>query len=229
MSITNAAAFRRRAGAAAIIAFFCLLLASTLLEPTDSHASSDQLRAAAAHPGAMQASAWCEILAGMLAPVVVLTLMHIVRRRGVVLAHVGGILGILSSAGGTMIGLHSLFIVALAENGGGTSNAVLTRLDDIAPAVPVLFFALPVALTLLAVADARAGLVPRWVIPAAVLFLLADFVPAPGAEIAQLALGLAAFGRIAYRILGMSDTEWESGPATGTLPPARPATAPTAA
>jgi len=94
MSITSAPAFRRRAGGTAIIAFFCLLLASTLLEPTDSHANSDQLRAAAAHPAAMQASAWCEILAGMLAPVVVLTLMHIVRRRGVVLAHIGGILGI---------------------------------------------------------------------------------------------------------------------------------------
>ena len=133
MSITNAPAFRRRAGATAIIALFCLLLASTLLEPTGSTANSDQLRAAAAHPAAMQASAWCEILAGMLAPVVVITLMHIVRRRGVVLAHVGGILGILGSAGGTMIGLHSLFIVALAQDGGGAGNAALTRLDHIDP------------------------------------------------------------------------------------------------
>jgi len=228
MSITNASAFRRRAGATAIIAFFCLLAASTLLEPTDSHANSDQLRAAAAHPGAMQASAWCEILAGMLAPVVVITLMHIVRRRGVVLAHIGGILGILGSASGIMIGLHSLFIVALAGNAGGTGNAVLTRLDHIASPIPVLFFVLPVALALLAVAAVRAGLAPRWVIPAAVLFVLADYVPAPGAEIIQMALGLAAFGRIAYRILGMSDTEWEHGPAAATLS-ARPATATTAA
>ena len=42
-------------------------------------------------------------------------------------------------------------------------------------------------------------------------------------------LGLAAFGRIAYRIFGMSDAEWESGPATGALSSARPATAPSAA
>jgi hypothetical protein len=222
MSITNASAFRRRASATAIVAFFCLLLASTLLEPTDSHANSDQLRAAAAHPGAMQASAWCQILAGMLAPVVVIALMHIVRGRGVVLAHVGGILGILGSVGGTMIGVHGLFIVALADNGGGAGTAVLTRLDQIAPAIIVLFFALPVALTLLAVADVRAGLVPRWVIPVAVLFVLADFVPGPAAGIVQLLLGLAAFGRIAYRILGMSDAEWDSGPAVGALPSAWP-------
>jgi hypothetical protein len=65
--------------------------------------------------------------------------------------------------------------------------------------------------------------------PVAVLFVLADFVPAPGAEIVQMVLGLAAFGRIAYRIFGMSDAEWESGPATGALSPAPPATAPSAA
>ena len=228
MSITNAPAFRRRAGATAIIALFCLLLASTLLEPTGSTANSDQLRAAAAHPAAMQASAWCEILAGMLAPVVVITLMHIVRRRGVVLAHVGGILGILGSAGGTMIGLHSLFIVALAQDGGGAGNAALTRLDHIAPVIPVLF-ALPVALTLLAVADVLAGLAPRWVIPVAVLFLLAGFAPVPGADFIQIALGLAAFGRIAYRILRMTDAEWESGPAARALPSCDPVTAPAAA
>lgn len=229
MSITNAPAFRRQAGGTAIIAFFCLLLASTLLEPTGSTANSDQLRAAAAHPEAMQASAWCQILTGVLAPVVVITLMHIVRRRGVVLAHVGGILGILGSVGGTMIGLHGLFIVALAQDGGGAGNAVLTRLDHIAPAIIVLFFALPVALAMLAVADVRAGLAPRWVIPAAMLFLLAGFAPVPGADFIQIALGLAVFGRIAYRIFGMSDAEWESGPAAAAPSSPDPVTAPTAA
>jgi hypothetical protein len=79
------------------------------------------------------------------------------------------------------------------------------------------------------VAGVRAGLVSRWVIPVAVLFVLADFVPAPGAEIVQLMLGLAAFGRIAYHILGMSDAEGESGPATDALPSARPVTVPTVA
>lgn len=229
MSSTSALAFRRRAAATSIIAFFGLMLASTLLEPTGSHAPGDQLRAAAAHPGAMQASAWCEILAGILAPVVVLALMHIVRRRGVVLAHVGGILGILGSAGGVMIGLHSLFVVALADNGAGAGNGVLARLDQLAPAVPVLFFALPVALAILAVADVRAGLVPRWVIPAAVLFVLVDLAPVPGAEFIQMALAFAAFGRIAQRIFTMSDSEWQSGPADGALSPAPPAAAKAAA
>jgi len=213
MSMSHAAAFRRRAGAATIVAFFLVLLAGTLIEPTDSHANADQLRAAALHSGAAQAAAWCEILAGVLAPVVVLTLMHIVRGRGAALAHTGGILGILGSVGGTLIGLHGLFIVALANQGGATGSAVLARLDHIAPAITVLFFALPVALVLLAVAAVRGGYAPRWVIAVAVLFLLCDFAPVPGAEIIQMVLGLAAFGRIARSIFAMSDAEWESAPA----------------
>jgi hypothetical protein len=78
------------------------------------------------------------------------------------------------------------------------------------------------------VADVRAGLVPRWVTPATVLFLLAGLVPGTGAEIVQLVLGLATFGRIAYRILGMTDAEWESGLPALAPSSARPATAPTA-
>ena len=94
--------------------------------------------------------------------------------------------------------------------------------------IPVLF-ALPVALTLLAVADVLAGLAPRWVIPVAVLFLLAGFAPVPGADFIQIALGLAAFGRIAYRILRMTDAEWESGRLPARCHPAHPVTAPAAA
>ena len=218
MSLTRAVAFRRRAGAGTIVAFFLVLLAGTLIAPTDSHANADQLRAAALHPGAAQAAAWCEILAGVLAPVVVLTLMHIVRDRGRAVANVGGVLGILGSAGSTLIGLHGLFIGALAGQGHATGIAVLGRLDHVASGVPVLFFVLPVALVLLAVAVFLAGYAPRWVIPVAVLFLLADFAPVPGAEIVQIVLGLAAFGRIAQGIFAMGDAEWESGLAAGAAP-----------
>lgn len=128
-----------------------------------------------------------------------------------------------------LIGLHGLFIVALAGQGGVTGNAVLGRLDHLAPAVAVLFFALPVALTLLAVAAVRGGYAPRWVIPAAVLFFLADFVPLPGAEIIQMVLGLAAFGRIAHTIFAMSDAEWESGSGASAISSGQPAPAPTVA
>ncbi len=204
---TNTARFRRRAGASTIVAFFVALLAATVLEPTDSHANADQLRAAAAHPGAMQATAWLEIIAGVLAPVVVLTLMHVVRGRGSRLAHVGGVLGVLGSVGMALIGLHRLFVVALAQQGGSAAS-VLDRLDRLAPAIIVLFFVLPIAFVLLAGAIVRAGLAPRLVLAGAAVFLVADMVPLPGAEFVQLALGLVTFGWIAGRIIRMTDAEW---------------------
>jgi hypothetical protein len=105
--------------------------------------------------------------------------------------------------------------------GGGGSAAVVEDLE-----LTVLFFALPVALAMLAIAAVRGGLAPRWVIPAAVLFVLADFAPVPGAEIVQMALGLAAFGRIAKTIFGMSDAEWESASPAGVPASGRPAAAP---
>ena len=44
-----------------------------------------------------------------------------------------------------------------------------------------------------------------------------------------MALGLTVFGRIAYRILRMTDAEWESGLPADALPSLRPAAAPTVA
>ena len=41
-----------------------------------------------------------------------------------------------------------------------------------------------------------------------------------------MALGLAAFGRIARTIFGMSDAEWESASFAGAPSAGRPATAP---
>ena len=199
---------RRRAGATSIVAFFTALLIATVLAPTDSHANSEQLRAALAHPGRMQAAAWLEIAAGILAPVAVLTLMHVVRGRGARLAHAGGILGVLGSVGMSLIGVHRLFIVALAQQGGDRAGAVLDRLDHLAPAIIVLFFALPIAFVLLAAACVRNGLAPRRVLAGAVVFLVLDSAPVPGAELLQLALGLATFGWLARRISALTDRQW---------------------
>lgn len=204
---TSLSNFRRRSGALSIFAFLAALLAGTLLQPTDSHANVDQLRAAVLHPGAMLASAWFEIAAGILAPVVVLTLVSAVRHRGTVLAHVGGAIGIIGSVGMTLIGVHTIFVVALAERGGPAALAVLDQMNQLAPVVVLFFFALPVALVILAGAVARAGLAPLWVVPAAIAFLVVDQTPLPEAELIQMAIGIVTFGWISVRILRLQDKE----------------------
>ncbi len=217
MSRTTVSTFRRRVGVGSIVAFFVALLTATALEPTDSHTNAGQLQAAAAHAARMQASAWLEIVAGVLAPVVVLTLMHAIRDRGRRLAHIGATLGLAGAVGMTFIGLHQLFIVALAQRGGAGAGAVLDRLDHLAPAVVALFFAMPVGLVVLAAAAVRAGLATRLVLAGALLFLVIDMVPVPAAEIVQLTLGLVTFASIGRSILATTDAQW-TGQATASQP-----------
>ena len=220
--------FRRRAGALSIVGLFVAMLAATLIEPTESHSNSDLVSAAVAHAGRMQAAGWCEIGAGILAPVAVLTLAHVVVDRGARLARIGAVLGILGSVGTTLIGVHRFFVVAVAQSDSAHAVAVLDRLDQIVPVLVLFVFAFPFALVLLAGAVVRAGLAPRWVLPAAIVFLVVDLTPLPKAELVEILVGLAAFGRIAWRILGLSDEAWEAPRLIVEAPPETSAPEPAA-
>ena len=192
--------FRRYAGALSPVGLFIALLASTALDPLgDNHHNAVQLHKAAGHSGAVVASAAFELIAAALAPVAVLWLVQLVRGRGRTLANVGGVLGILGSVGMTTIGVHQLFVAALADADPAHGTAVLDKLDHLAGPLPVLFFLVPIALVLLALAVHRAGLVAAWVPAAAGLFFLIDFTPIPGHEVIQLVIGLAVFATISLR------------------------------
>ena len=207
--------FRRRAGALSLVALFPALLASTAIDPLgDNHDNATQLHNAVGHSGAVVASAAFELLAAALAPVAVLWLVQLVNGRGRVLANIGGVLGVAGSLGMALIGVHQLFIAALADADPAHGTAVLDRLDHLAGPIVVLFFLVPVALVLLAVAARRARLVPSWVPGVAGLFFIADFTPLPEAEIIQLLLGLAAFGTIALR--ASRGRAWDPEPAVAS-------------
>jgi predicted membrane channel-forming protein YqfA (hemolysin III family) len=207
--------FRRRAGALSLVALFPALLVSTAIDPLgDNHDNTTQLHNAIGHSGAVVASAALELLAAALAPVAVLWLVQLVNDRGRVLANIGGVLGIAGALGMALIGLHELFIAALADTDPAHGTAILDRLDHLAGPVVVLFFGVPIALVLLAIAAHRAHLVPTWVPALAGLFFIADFTPIPEAEIIQLLLGLAAFGTIAFRAL--RTPTWSTEPAAAS-------------
>lgn len=194
--------FRRYAGAIAPAVMFVALLVSTALDPLgENHDNAVQLGKAVGHSSAVVASAAFELIAAALAPVAVLWLVQLVRGRGRTLATIGGVLGVLGAVGMTLIGIHQLFIAALADTDRARGVAVLDKLDHLAGPLPILFFLTPIALVLLAVAIHRAGLVSVWVPAAAGLFFVIDFVPIPGAEVIQLLLGLAVFAAIAFNAL----------------------------
>ena len=209
--ISNAPALRRRACALALPGIPLALLAGALVSPTDSIDNAVQLRAAADHAGRWQGAAVLELLTAALFPLAAAGIVHVVRRRGSALAHVGAVAAGLGTLGMTSIALRHLFIYGLTAADRQGALHALDRLDNHAGAIAFpLMVAGPLAWILLAGAAARAGLVPRWVVGGAIAFAIADSLPIPAAEEIQSLIGVVAFGTIALRLLRLDDEQWES-------------------
>ncbi len=214
MPATDRPRFHRLACTFALPAFPLALLAGTLVAPTDSTANADQLRAAAAHGGAWQASALLELLAAALLPFAVAGAVRAIRGRGATLARVSGVFGVLGTLGMTMIAARHLFIYGLAGSDMTTALHALDRMDNGAGTIALpLMFGGPLALITLTAAAVRAGAAARWTVPGALLFVIGDMLPIPGAEILQGALGAAVFGTVAARLLRLPAGQHAASPA----------------
>jgi hypothetical protein len=75
----------------------------------------------------------------------------------------------------------------------------------------------PLAWIVLSGAAARVGLVPRWVVAGAIVFMISDSLPIPAAEEIQSLIGIATFGTIALRMLS-STTNSGSRPHSPSRP-----------
>jgi hypothetical protein len=216
--VTNAPALRRRACALALPGIPLTLLVGTLISPTDSTQNATQLRAAAAHGGRWEAAALLELLTAALFPLAVAGVVHIVRRRGAGLAHLGALLGGLGTIGMAAIAFRHVFIYGLAGIDSAAALHVLDRVDkSVGVVVLPCMFAGPLALIALSGAAARAGYVSRWVVAGAFAFFISDSLPIPGAELVQAAVGVATFGWIALNMLRLTDEEWEAPEAPAAL------------
>jgi len=210
-SISSAPSLRRRACALALLGIPLALLVGSLVSPTDSNDNAAQLHAAAAHAARWQGAALLELLTAALFPLAAPGVVHLVRRRGTGLAHVGALLAGLGTLGMASIALRHLFVYGLTAADQQTALRVLDRLDSHAGAVAMpLMIAGPLTWIVLSAAAARAGLAPRWIVVGMVAFAFVDTFPIPAAEEIQGLVGLATFGAIAFRMLRLGDVEWET-------------------
>jgi len=210
MSTAIARGLRHKACALALPAFPLVLLIGSLVSPTDSSENADQLRAAATHGGRWQGAALLELLAAALLPFAVAAVVGVVRGRGARLANVGAVLGVLGTLGMASIALRHVYVYGLADSGQAVALHAIDRIDNQAGAIALpLMFAAPVALIMLAVATARARLVHRWVIAAAVVFFLSDMLPIPAGELLQGVVGIVTFGTIGRRIMHLDEESGE--------------------
>lgn len=194
---------RRWAGALSLPLVFLALIGATLADPIDDEGSSAgaQLRAAAAALPRLRVTFLLELLAAVLFLAAVMAVAGAVRRRGSAVANAGVVLGVLGGVGLAMISVAHVFLYALADSGVSGGAAVLDARDRAAGALPVLFFAAPLAVVVLCVAAWRGGLAPWPLLVVAGAFLVLEFVPTPVGELPALVVGLVAYGWVGLGLL----------------------------
>lgn len=197
---TTALRLRHWVGALTLPGLFLSLLAATLLDKMEEQGSTaTQVNQAANQLGTLRALAAFELLAALLAIGAVATLVGAIRRRGTGWANAGAVVGGLGCLGMTLIGGHHLFMYALLQADRANATKVLDSLNRSTGPVVVLFFALPIALLLLAVAAWRAGVVPLAALIVVTVFFVTNQVPVlPGGELIPLLIGVVGYSWIGW-------------------------------
>lgn len=220
LKVNDANNFRRSALGLCLIAGPLVTLIGGLVTPWEENETlAAYLQTLGENPGRAQVSAVLLYFGYLLTAVGIFGMIHLVKHRAVVLAHVAGVLAVWGWV--TLPGLlvadfqdlslaESLDLqqaVAVSERGHEyVGSAVL--------GIPVLLGF--VGLVLLGVALWRARLVPLWVPVVVLIGFAGEFVPSSVVPMIinftiSSGLWLAGLGYVGLKILGMSDEEWERG------------------
>jgi hypothetical protein len=143
-------------------------------------------------------------------------MLHLLRRRAVVLGHVAGVLAIWGWV--TLPGLLSVdfYDLSLGQAADREEAVAISERAAEYPGAAVLGFPVLVGflgLVLLCVALWRARFAPAWVPVVLLAGFAVTFVAPPAAVPFAIGFGLmfAALGYVGLRMVGMSDEEWERG------------------
>jgi hypothetical protein len=226
--------FRRTVAGIATIAAGAFTFAGMLADPRaadGSHAA--YLASLVANPHRVQVSTVLLWVGYVSTVVMLLAMVHLVRRRGVVLAHLGALIAI--PAGMTMTGMLIIDTIELGITRQIGLEAALA-LDEAGEMLPVLFLfvaqtpLLILGTILLQIALWRSRFVPG-LYPVVVLVAQAAFVLGatswPIGQIATAVLALA-YGWLGVRILRLDDAGWRRDEPTSPLAdPVAPTSQPT--
>ncbi|NRQ34567.1 hypothetical protein HII36_22395 [Nonomuraea sp. NN258] len=212
--IANADSFRRvAAGASLVLAPLCLL-AGMIADPKEP--GVDDPLVYAHNPGAAGLSATLLHYAWVLFVPGVIGMVHLVRRKGVVLANLAGAVAVIGLINFSAMMVADFFDIALYRDLSEWQAAKIMA-GSAHPAL-IAGWQLPgmigstAGLVLVAVAYAWAGRA-RWWFPAAVLVGLVVWIAGTRSWTPVLAFGgpailLAAFGHVGFSIIRMPDGKW---------------------
>ncbi|RGA00478.1 hypothetical protein DI270_034575 [Microbispora triticiradicis] len=212
--LTNANSFRRvAAGASLVLAPLCLLLGMAA-DPSEPGVEDPLVYAH--NPGAVGVSATLLHYAWILWVPGVIGLVHLVRRKGVVLAHIAGVMAVLGLINFSALMISDFFdIVAYQMLPADQAEKLM---QDAAQPAMIAAWQMPgmigsfLGLVLVAVAYARAGRAGWW-FPAGVLAGIIVWLFGASAWNLVLGLGgpvilLVVFGVVGVSMIRMRDEEW---------------------
>ena len=226
--------FRRTLGGLCLILAPILFAVAEISYPASDGTGAGQLESAARNYNLMLADIYIGIASAILFIPAVFALLHVTRRRGVVLGHVAAILTI---AGVCLanLALAGLQLMLWAMAGPGVDRQVMAAFIDKTmqnPAgLPLVLghelFAL--GIIVFGIAVWRSGFGYRWAGPAMAIGVVVDIVggasglPDMLIGILSDAIFVTALAAVGLKVLVTSDADWEAGPETGRA--AQPAVA----
>ena len=217
--------FRRTLGGLCLILAPVLFAVAEITYPSSSGNGAEQLDAAARNYNVMLADIYFGIASAILFMPAIYALLHLMRRRGVVLGHVAAILTV---AGLCLahLALGGLQLMLWAMAGPGVDRqamaAFIDKVQQNPAALPLVLghdlFALGVIL--FGIAVWRCGFGYRWAGPAIAIGVVLDIVggtiglPDMLIAIVSDAIFVTGLAAIGLKVLMTSDAEWEAGPET---------------
>lgn len=227
MRISDPTRFRRNVAGACLIAGPLLILIASIFAPTPTGAETEEyVSGVADNPGRQQVTSLLYYFGFALLVPGMVGVVHLLRARAVALGHIAGALFFLGVVGLAALSLTGIPDISITENAGPEEAVtIIDGIEDYAGAIAFIIVTLAgiaLGLILLGLAAWRGGLAPAW-LPVVIVLAVAGLVVGERAgEVIANALLLVAFGFLGWRILSMSDAEWERPHGEAVAPAAPP-------
>ena len=229
LKIWNATNFRRTLGGLCLIVAPLLHFATEhLIGVGNNRTASDWLATATQHHDGLVEATYLDILSGILLIPAFFAILHVVRGRGVILAHIGVALALVGVVLWMFVQSGASLMVGVMGSPGLDSGAMTALIQksliNASPASAPFFglFLVELGYVLVGLAVWRSGFGYRWAGPLISISVVAViFNPLQSADAvidALIVVGLAAIG---LRMLLMPDSAWDSAPGSADKPAAR--------
>jgi hypothetical protein len=215
--LSNPSQFRRTAAGVALIVAPLLFLIADIISPAWSDDTAEYVREVADNTGAQNVSSLLYVIGFTLFVPGVIGIMHLIRGRGVTLAHIATALAVIGLGAFPALGALGIVDALAVETLNEADHVALVESaeDEWAPIALLIIILIPALLSLILIAAAlwRSGLTPVWVaivvIASALLLVVGN---SQALSVAADALMLVGFGFVGLRLLKMGNDVWDRPP-----------------